>query len=47
MTTRPMEAPDIVRDALAKGYEMIVAVGCDGNNNEVVNGFFDNDKPIN
>lgn len=47
LTTRPMEAPDITRGALAKGYEMIVSVGGDGTNNEVINGFFDNRKPIN
>jgi len=47
LTTRPMQAPELTRQALAKGYEMIVAVGGDGNNNEVINGFFDNDKPIN
>jgi len=47
LTSRPMEAPDITRKALAKGYEMIVAVGGDGNNNEVVNGFFDGEKQIN
>ncbi len=47
LTTRPMEAPDLAREALAKGYEMIVAVGGDGNNNEVINGFFDEDEPIN
>lgn len=47
LTTRPLEAPDISREALAKGYEMIVAVGGDGTNNEVVNGFFDGEKQIN
>lgn len=47
LTTRPMEAPDITRNAIAKGYEMIVSVGGDGTNNEVINGFFDNRKPLN
>ena len=47
LTSRPMEAPDMTREALRKGYEMIVSVGGDGNNNEVINGFFDGDRPIN
>jgi YegS/Rv2252/BmrU family lipid kinase len=47
LTSRPMEAPDITREALGKGYEMVVSVGGDGNNNEIINGFFDGDKPIN
>lgn len=47
MTSRPMEAPDIAREAICKGYEMIVSVGGDGNNNEVVNGFFDGENAIN
>jgi len=47
MTERPMHAPDITREALRKGYEMIVGVGGDGNNNEVINGFFDGGKAIN
>lgn len=47
LTTRPMEAPELTREAIARGYEMIVSVGGDGNNNEIINGFFDNDKPIN
>lgn len=47
LTNKPMQAPDLTREALQNDYEMIVAVGGDGNNNEVINGFFDNDKPIN
>lgn len=47
MTTRPMQAPDLTREALQKGYEMIVSVGGDGNNNEVINGFFSDGKTIN
>ncbi len=47
LTTRPLEAPDITREALANGYEMIVAVGGDGTNNEVVNGFFEDEKQLN
>jgi len=30
LTSRQMEAPDIARNAISKGYEMIVSVGGDG-----------------
>lgn len=46
-TTAPFDATLISRDAVKSGYEMIVAVGGDGTVNEVVNGFFENDKIIN
>lgn len=40
-TTRPLEATELARGALAQGYELVVAVGGDGTANEVANGFFD------
>lgn len=39
-------ATDLVREGLTSGAERIICVGGDGTNNEVVNGFFDNDTPI-
>lgn len=45
-TSRPREATDLAREALGKGFEMIVSVGGDGTHNEVVNGFFDGNSPI-
>lgn len=40
-------AIELSRSALKKGFEMIVSIGGDGTNNEVVNGFFENGKKIN
>lgn len=45
-TTAPREATSLTRQALRDGYEMIVSVGGDGTNNEVVNGFFDEDGKL-
>lgn len=39
-------ATEITRKALENGYDLIVSVGGDGTMNEVVNGFFDNNTPI-
>lgn len=40
-------ATEIAREALKAGYQMVVSVGGDGTNNEVINGFFDaSGKPI-
>jgi YegS/Rv2252/BmrU family lipid kinase len=47
LTTRQGHATELARQGLQDGYEMIVAVGGDGTNNEVVNGFFENEAPIN
>ncbi len=44
LTTRPGEATELTRQALAEGYRTIVAVGGDGTVNEVVNGFFDGER---
>ncbi|MCA9772149.1 MAG: diacylglycerol kinase family lipid kinase [Myxococcales bacterium] len=41
LTERPWHAAEIARDALDRGYELIVSVGGDGTNFEVLNGWFD------
>lgn len=41
MTDAPGHATALAREALRGGAEMVVSVGGDGTNNEVVNGFFD------
>jgi len=43
-TSGPGQATSMARNALRSGAERIVAVGGDGTNNEVVNGFFDPDS---
>lgn len=46
-TIRPGDGARLARQALADGYEMVVAVGGDGTLNEVVNGFFnDRGEPL-
>jgi len=40
-------ATEVSRRALREGFETIVAVGGDGTINEVVNGFFEAEKPVN
>ncbi len=47
LTAGPDDATGVVRAGLRDGFERIVVVGGDGTNNEVVNGFFDGDEPIN
>jgi len=47
MTEGQCHATELTREALKNGYEMVVSVGGDGTNNEVVNGFFDDGKAIN
>ncbi|HCW50986.1 MAG TPA: lipid kinase [Clostridiales bacterium] len=44
LTSGPLDAVGITRQALAEGYRTVVAVGGDGTVNEVVNGFFDGDQ---
>ncbi len=46
-TTGPYTAPDITRQAIKSGVDRIISVGGDGTLNEIVNGFFENDKPLN
>jgi diacylglycerol kinase (ATP) len=46
VTVGPEDATDLVRDALKSGFVRIIAVGGDGTNNEVVNGFFDGTQAI-
>ena len=49
LTTGPGQATELVRAALAAGTERIIAIGGDGTNHEVINGFFDADThaPLN
>ncbi|MCB9477814.1 MAG: diacylglycerol kinase family lipid kinase [Deltaproteobacteria bacterium] len=46
-TAGPGDATILARKALKAGAEMVVAVGGDGTNNEVINGFFEDGAPIN
>ena len=46
-TERPDHATELTRQALAQGYDLIIAVGGDGTANEVANGFLNDDEPIN
>ena len=46
-TERPDHATELTRQALARGYDLIIAVGGDGTANEVANGFLNDDEPIN
>ena len=43
LTERPRHAVELTREAIRAGARAVVAVGGDGTNNEVVNGFFDED----
>lgn len=46
-TAHQGHAIELTRAGLKEGFEMIVVVGGDGTNNEVVNGFFENGELIN
>jgi diacylglycerol kinase (ATP) len=47
LTESQGHATTLTSEAIKEGCELIVAVGGDGTINEVVNGFFDKEKPIN
>lgn len=46
-TEKPQQATDLAREALKDGTELLIGVGGDGTVNEIANGFFHNNKPIN
>ncbi|MHB1393860.1 MAG: diacylglycerol/lipid kinase family protein [Clostridia bacterium] len=46
LTERPGHATELTKQALKAGYKTIMSVGGDGTMNEVINGFFEDDKPI-
>jgi YegS/Rv2252/BmrU family lipid kinase len=46
-TEAPLHATSLTRQALKDGFELVVALGGDGLINEVVNGFFDDGRPVN
>jgi len=45
-TQGTMDASRLTREALHKGYDLVVAVGGDGTLNEVLNGFFDSGEAL-
>jgi len=46
-TERPFQAVEIARSSLREGAELIIGVGGDGTLNEIANGFYADNKPIN
>ncbi len=46
-TEKPFHAQKLTSEGLYDGNDIVFAIGGDGTINEVVNGFFSNDKPIN
>ncbi|XP_038681189.1 sphingoid long-chain bases kinase 2, mitochondrial [Tripterygium wilfordii] len=46
LTSGPLHAIDITREAIREGAEAVIAVGGDGTLHEVVNGFFWDGKPV-
>jgi YegS/Rv2252/BmrU family lipid kinase len=45
-TERPDHATELTRELLGQGFDCIIATGGDGTVNEIVNGFFDGDRPV-
>lgn len=46
-TERPLHAVELTREANRRGVQRIVGVGGDGTLNEILNGFFEKDVPVN
>ncbi len=46
ITAGPGDATVLTRKSLNRGVDLIICVGGDGTLNEVINGFFDNNKPL-
>ena len=47
VTEKPRHATELARQALADGAELVISVGGDGTNNEVLNGLFEDGRPVN
>ena len=47
LTRRPMDATRIAREMIDDGYTLIVGIGGDGTMQEIVNGFLEDDRPVN
>jgi YegS/Rv2252/BmrU family lipid kinase len=46
-TEKPLHAIEISRTALKEGAELVIGVGGDGTMNEIANGFYEGERPIN
>ena len=47
MTAKPRHATELARQAVSEGAEVVISVGGDGTTNEVLNGLFENGRPVN
>jgi diacylglycerol kinase (ATP) len=43
LTQAPGHGIELSREAVKEGYDLVISVGGDGTNNEIINGFFDED----